>query len=44
VWQHLERWVPGVRNDVIAVVGGLALYALFVSGLHQRLFGVAIVG
>ena len=34
----------GLRNDVIAVVGGLALYALFVGGLHRRLFGVAAVG
>jgi uncharacterized membrane protein len=35
---------PALRNDVIAVAGGLALYALFVGGLHQRLFGVAAVG
>jgi uncharacterized membrane protein len=28
-------------NDAVAVVGGLALYALFAFWLHQRLFGVA---
>ncbi len=31
-------------NDVIAVVGGLALYAAFVMHLHQRWFGVAPFG
>jgi uncharacterized membrane protein len=30
-------------NDVIAVVGGLALYALFVMGGHRWLFGVSPV-
>jgi len=29
-----------VRNDVIAVVGGLLLYALFVAWAHAWLFGV----
>jgi uncharacterized membrane protein len=28
-------------NDVIVVVGGLALYAIFILWLHARLFGVA---
>lgn len=28
-------------NDVIVVVGGLALYAIFMFWLHARLFGVA---
>lgn len=28
-------------NDIIAVVAGLALYAVFVMGLHARLIGVA---
>jgi uncharacterized membrane protein len=41
----VERPLPGAPpsrwNDVVAVVGGLALYALFVGGLHQRWFGVA---
>ena len=31
-----SRW-----NDLLAIVIGLALYALFVGGLHQWLFGVA---
>jgi len=31
-------------NDVIAVLGGLALYAAFIMGWHQRLFGVAPFG
>jgi uncharacterized membrane protein len=29
-----------IRNDVVAVVGGLLLYALFVGWAHVRLFGV----
>ena len=29
------------RNDVIAVAGGLAVYALFVLWAHARLFGVS---
>jgi len=40
----VERRLPGTPrrwNDLVAVVGGLALYALFVGGLHQRWFGVA---
>lgn len=32
---------PSKLNDVIAVVGGLAIYWLFVSGFHVRLFQVA---
>ena len=32
---------PSKANDLIAVVAGLALYALFVLWLHQRLIGVA---
>jgi uncharacterized membrane protein len=31
---------PGKFNDVIAVVGGLALYVLFVFWLHTKLIGV----
>jgi uncharacterized membrane protein len=34
----------GRFNDAIAVVVGLALYALFIADLHQRLIGVAPVG
>ena len=41
----VERRIPGSPparwNDAVAIVGGLALYALFVGGLHQRWFGVA---
>ncbi|HXW09084.1 MAG TPA: NnrU family protein [Steroidobacteraceae bacterium] len=41
----VERTLPGAPpsrwNDVVAIVGGLVLYALFVGGLHQRWFGVA---
>jgi uncharacterized membrane protein len=40
--------VPGAPagpfNDLIAVVGGLALYALFIGWAHLRLFGVAPLG
>jgi len=32
-----------VRNDVIAVVGGLTMYAVFVFWLHRALIGVAPV-
>ncbi|MGQ0384568.1 MAG: NnrU family protein [Gammaproteobacteria bacterium] len=31
------------RNDVIAVVGGLALYAAFILWLHARWFGVPAI-
>lgn len=34
----------GMANDFIAVVGGLALYAAFIFGLHARLFGVPVLG
>ena len=30
-----------VANDAIAVVGGLALYAIFILWLHARWFGVS---
>ena len=33
-----------MANDVIAVVGGLALYAGFIYGLHARWFGVPVLG
>ncbi|MBC8057906.1 MAG: NnrU family protein, partial [Rhizobiales bacterium] len=32
---------PSAANDVIALVGGLGLYALFVFWAHQWLFGVS---
>lgn len=31
-------------NDAIAVIGGLALYAVFVGGLHRWLIGVPVIG
>lgn len=35
---------PATRwNDVIAVVGGLALYGAFVAGLHQSLIGKSVM-
>jgi uncharacterized membrane protein len=34
----------GRFNDLIAVVGGLALYVLFIGWAHLRLFGVAPLG
>ncbi len=34
---------PGRFNDVIAVVGGLALYVLFVTWAHGRLVGVPLL-
>ena len=41
------RPVPGAPagrfNDLIAIFGGLALYGLTVMGLHQWLFGVAVI-
>lgn len=33
-----------MTNDVIAGVGGLALYAAFILGLHARWFGVPVLG
>jgi uncharacterized membrane protein len=35
---------PAAVNDVIAVAGGLALYAAFILGLHARWFGVPVLG
>jgi len=32
---------PSVMNDLIALLGGLAVYALFLLWAHQRLIGVA---
>jgi len=49
-WAVLDRisvvWstLPGSRaNDLVAVMGGLAVYAVFVLWLHQRWFGVPVV-
>lgn len=39
------RTLPaGPLNDVVAVVGGLALYGAMLLGLHARLVGVAPIG
>ena len=32
---------PALKNDAIAVAGGLVIYAAFVGGLHVWLFGVS---
>ena len=43
-----QRAIPSLprarANDIIAVVGGLALYAVFVLWLHGGLIGVPLVG
>jgi|SRR3984885_2685970 len=39
--QALRTAPPGPWNDVIAVVLGLAIYALMIGWAHLRLFGVA---
>lgn len=45
VKRRRPRLVPSAParpiNDIIAIVGGLALYAVFVMGLHLRLIGVS---
>lgn len=45
--RRTQRPVPGVppsrANDLIAVTGGLALYAAFVLGLHGWLIGVPLI-
>jgi uncharacterized membrane protein len=42
--QRPIRTLPGTPlNDVIAVVGGLAVYAAFVFWLHLRWFGVPVL-
>lgn len=35
---------PAAKNDAIAVIGGLALYALFVGWAHRWLIGVSPLG
>jgi uncharacterized membrane protein len=42
--QPLRLAPPGRWNDAIAVVLGLATYALFVGWAHARLFGVSPLG
>jgi uncharacterized membrane protein len=42
--QTIKTAPPGRFNDLIAVVVGLALYALFIGWAHVRLFGVSPLG
>lgn len=46
--RRVQRPLPGAPasklNDLIALIGGLVLYALFVGWLHGLLIGVALVG
>jgi uncharacterized membrane protein len=42
--QTIKTAPPGRFNDLIAVVVGLALYALFIGWAHLRLFGVSPLG
>jgi uncharacterized membrane protein len=42
--QNLRTAPPGRFNDAIAVIAGLALYALFIGWAHARLFGVSPLG
>ncbi len=39
--QALRTAPPGPWNDVIVVVVGLAVYALFIAWAHARLFGIS---
>jgi uncharacterized membrane protein len=42
---RVARAVPrGGYNDVIAIILGLALYAIFIGWAHVRLFGVSPLG
>src|SRR5450631_3396331 len=42
--QTIKTAPPGRFNDLIAVVLGLGLYALFIGWAHVRLFGVSPLG
>jgi uncharacterized membrane protein len=42
--QKLNTAPPGRFNDLIAIVGGLALYVLFIAGAHRWLIGVSPLG
>jgi uncharacterized membrane protein len=42
--QNLRTAPAGRFNDAIAVIAGLALYALFIGWAHARLFGVSPIG
>jgi len=43
VQRPLPELPPMRVNDAIAVIGGLALYGLFIFGLHGALFGVPLM-
>lgn len=36
-----QKPAPGLRNDAIAVIGGLLVYAIFIGGFHRILTGVS---
>jgi uncharacterized membrane protein len=38
--RSLKGAPPAARNDIIVVVVGLVIYAVFMLWLHQKLFGV----
>ena len=40
---HLMKFFRVSANDIIAVIGGLAVYVIMVVWAHQWLFGVAPV-
>jgi uncharacterized membrane protein len=42
--QTIRTAPQGRFNDLIAVIGGLALYAIFILWAHMRLFGVSPLG
>jgi len=42
--QNLRAAPPGPFNDAIAIIVGLALYAIFIGWAHLRLFGVSPFG
>jgi uncharacterized membrane protein len=42
--QSIKTAPPGKFNDLVAVVVGLALYALFIGWAHLKLFGVSPLG
>jgi len=42
--EPVARGKPSPRNDLMAVVGGLVIYAILVGGLHRLLFGVSPIG
>jgi uncharacterized membrane protein len=41
VERRIRTSPPSRWNDLVAILGGLVLYGLFVGWLHQHLFGVA---